>query len=53
MVDGPGFPGWKITAADIKSEQVADCNAFFTQTGMAERVHAVEADLVTWKAGQS
>lgn len=42
------FPGWKITAADIKSEQVADCNAFFMQTGLGERVHAVEADLVTW-----
>jgi 2-polyprenyl-3-methyl-5-hydroxy-6-metoxy-1,4-benzoquinol methylase len=46
------FPGWKITAADIKSEQVADCNAFFTGSGMDGRVHAVEADLVTWKSGE-
>ncbi|MDZ7633641.1 MAG: class I SAM-dependent methyltransferase [Bacteroidales bacterium] len=43
------FPGWKITAADIKSEQVADCNAFFNATLPGERVHAVEADLVTWR----
>lgn len=42
------FPGWRITAADIKSEQVADCNAFFTRTHLAERVRAVKADLVTW-----
>ena len=43
------FPGWKITAADIKSEQVADCNAFFIKTGVADRIKAVEADLVTWE----
>ncbi|MFZ2286768.1 MAG: class I SAM-dependent methyltransferase [Bacteroidales bacterium] len=42
------FPGWKITAADIKSEQVADCNAFFAKTGFGDRVKAVEADLVIW-----
>ena len=42
------FPGWKITAADIKSEQVVDCNAFFAKTGSGDRVKAVEADLVTW-----
>ena len=42
------FTKWNITAADIKSEQVADCNAFFTAAGLKERVHALEADLVTW-----
>ena len=42
------FPGWNITAADIKSEQVTDCNTFFVATGLDKRVHAVEADLVTW-----
>lgn len=47
------FPSWKITAADIKSEQVADCNAFFRKTGVAGRVQAVEADLVTWKSGEN
>jgi len=46
------FPGWKITAADIKSEQVADCNAFFTAAGVADRVMAVEADLVTWSRNE-
>ncbi|MCU0460045.1 MAG: class I SAM-dependent methyltransferase [Bacteroidales bacterium] len=47
------FPSWKITAADIKSEQVADCNAFFRKTGLSGRVQAVEADLVTWNSGES
>lgn len=42
------FPGWHITAADIKSEQVTDCNSFFRSQGHSERVRAVEADLVTW-----
>lgn len=46
------FPSWKITAADIKSEQVSDCNAFFKKTGMGGRVIAVEADLVTWNSGE-
>jgi len=46
------YPSWKITAADIKSEQVADCNAFFSRTGLSGRVHAVEADLVTWNSGE-
>jgi 2-polyprenyl-3-methyl-5-hydroxy-6-metoxy-1,4-benzoquinol methylase len=44
------FRNWNITAADIKSEQVADCNAFFGKTGLAGRVRATEADLVTWKS---
>lgn len=47
------FPEWKITAADIKSEQVADCNAFFAATSLGERVRAVEADLVTWDHADS
>ena len=41
---------WKITAADIKSEQVSDCNAFFSSTGLADRVQAIEADLVKWRS---
>ena len=47
------FPSWKITAADIKSEQVADCNNFFKETGLSGRVNALEADLVTWKSEES
>src|SRR5665648_599158 len=46
------FRGWKITAADIKSEQVAYCNAFFVKTGVADRIKAVEADLVTWNRNE-
>jgi SAM-dependent methyltransferase len=46
------FPSWKIIAADIKSEQVADCNAFFRKARMADQVQAVEADLVTWNSGE-
>jgi SAM-dependent methyltransferase len=42
------FPGWHITAADIKDKQVTDCNAFFSATGLADRVQAIVADLVTW-----
>ena len=42
------FRGWNITAADIKSEQVADCNAFFRREGLGERFRAIEADLVRW-----
>ncbi len=46
------FRSWTITAADIKSEQVADCNGFFRKTGLAGRVQALEADLVTWNSGE-
>lgn len=46
------FKMWNITAADIKSEQVSDCNHFFQATGLGERVRAVEADLVTWQTGE-
>ena len=42
------FPGWHITAADIKSEQVADCGTFFSGEGLDGRVRVIEADLVTW-----
>lgn len=46
------FRSWKITAADIKSGQVADCNEFFRRTNLSGRVQAVEADLVTWISGE-
>ena len=46
------FPSWKITSADIKSDQVSDCNAFFSSAGLAGRVHAIEADLVTWRSDE-
>jgi SAM-dependent methyltransferase len=47
------FHGWNITAADIKSEQVSDCNRFFSETGVTGRVKVIEADLVTWNASSS
>lgn len=47
------FPGWHITAADIKSEQVADCNSFFKKTHLSDRVNAVEADLVSWRGKET
>lgn len=42
------YPGVDITAADIKSEQVADCNRFFSQCNISGRVKAIEADLTTF-----
>ena len=44
------FPGWSITASDIKQEQVSDCNSFFDRTGISERVKATDEDLVTMQA---
>lgn len=43
------FPAWQITAVDLKSEQVADCNSFFAKTGIAGSTRAHTADLVTWR----
>lgn len=34
-----------ITAADIKAEQVKDCNNFFNKCNISDRVKAIEADL--------
>ncbi|GHT78568.1 methyltransferase type 11 [Bacteroidia bacterium] len=39
---------WRIKAVDVKSEQVADCNRFFAQTGRNERVQFETADLTTF-----
>ncbi len=40
-------PEWKIKAVDINSEQVADCNSFFTRCGLSEKVTFRTADLTT------
>jgi SAM-dependent methyltransferase len=40
-------PGWKIKAVDINSEQVADCNSFFTRYGLSDKVSFRTADLTT------
>ncbi len=38
-------PTWKIKGVDVKAEQIADCNRFFTQLGKAKQVVFEEADL--------
>jgi SAM-dependent methyltransferase len=40
---------WNITSLDVKEEQVADCNTFFRQAGMAERVHFQVGDLTEYR----
>lgn len=40
--------GARITAVDLKTEQVADCNTFFACEGLAGRVHFEVADLTTF-----
>lgn len=42
------FPSSNITAIDVKEEQVADCNNFFTQTKINQRVKAMVGDLTTY-----
>lgn len=39
------FPKSTILAVDVKEEQIADCNLFFTQIQQASRVRFEEADL--------
>ncbi|HNQ12701.1 MAG TPA: class I SAM-dependent methyltransferase [Bacteroidia bacterium] len=41
---------WNIRAVDVKEEQVEDCNSFFSQIGMAEKVKFSVADLTTFKS---
>ena len=36
---------WKIKAVDINSEQIEDCNRFFTKTGLSDRVTFETGDL--------
>jgi SAM-dependent methyltransferase len=36
---------WKIKGADVKTEQISDCNQFFQKIGLSERVVFEEADL--------
>ena len=40
---------WKITAVDIKSDQVNDCNAFFSEIRPKPQVVYEKADLVTYR----
>jgi 2-polyprenyl-3-methyl-5-hydroxy-6-metoxy-1,4-benzoquinol methylase len=36
---------WKISAIDINSEQINDCNSFFGKTGLSDRVSFQTGDL--------
>ena len=40
---------WKITAVEIKAEQVRDCNLFFSKIHFPQRVIFEEANLLTYK----
>jgi 2-polyprenyl-3-methyl-5-hydroxy-6-metoxy-1,4-benzoquinol methylase len=41
--------GWQISAVDVKSEQVEDCNRFFTQINRSNRVRFEVADLTEFR----
>lgn len=40
---------WKITAVDVKSDQVNDCNTFFSKTRPKPQVVYEKADLITYR----
>jgi len=40
---------WTITAVELKSEQVEDCNLFFSKIHFPQRVYFEEANLLTYK----
>lgn len=41
-------PLWNITAVDVKTEQIADCNQFFKQIGRENRVTFILQDLTKY-----
>jgi SAM-dependent methyltransferase len=43
--------GWRVTAADISAEALARAVDRAATSGVADRVHWVEADLSTWDPG--
>lgn len=47
------FPGSKIVAADIKPEQIADCNQFFEQIGQSGQVNFQYADLTSYTSDET
>lgn len=42
-------PTWDITAIDVKEEQVADCNEFFTAIGSQDKVRFQVGDLTQYQ----
>ncbi len=45
-------PKWKITAVDVKKEQVDDCNDFFNKTHESHRIHFTVADLTKYRKNE-
>ncbi len=43
-------PKWKITGVDVKTEQIADCNNFFSKINESNRISFQEADLQKFKS---
>jgi 2-polyprenyl-3-methyl-5-hydroxy-6-metoxy-1,4-benzoquinol methylase len=43
------FPGWNILGVDVKEEQIADCNTFFSKIGL-NNTHFEIADLTKFSA---
>ncbi|MCX6257257.1 MAG: class I SAM-dependent methyltransferase [Bacteroidia bacterium] len=39
-------PGWEILGIDVKTEQIDDCNRFFTKIGKRDKVSFQYADLI-------
>lgn len=42
-------PKWKITAVDVKEEQVEDCNNFFNKIHESHRIHFEVGDLTKYR----
>lgn len=40
---------WKITAVDVKTEQIEDCNQFFSKIHLQDRIHFEYADLTKFR----
>jgi SAM-dependent methyltransferase len=43
------FPHCRITAVDVKEEQIADCNNFFSKLNLSNRVNFIIADLTRFR----
>jgi len=43
------FPQSRLTGVDVKEEQIADCNRFFSKLGMAEKVNFKFGDLTKFR----
>ena len=46
-------PGYQITAVDVMTDQIQECNAFFNKIAKGERVEFQEADLTQYEKKES